>query len=1413
MLSKKRILRVISVILIQALFVSNVAFALDNITLSPPSNFCDEKPKIIVAGSIVADVIVPKGMDSPYRPPTDRSLAIGGDKNFATPPRETIDAYLGSLSEELREGLTVTYGGPAFASAMVLHELGAQVHLIGAVGDDKNGKAIIKLMEEKGMSISGINVIRGIPTSRNLIFSNKDTGDTAYNIELGSANEFLDINHVLDNEALNDASVLHLGGIALNPKIMDNIETLIDDVRNKANNIKIGWDTVVDVYGKECRALDAMRKVDYITPSMAEAVKFTEQNDARSYLEFFTEELGAPAVFLKMGEKGSLVKTAPNSIFGETPELDIPIVNDVNFEDGTGSGDSFSAYIACAVAKGMTAREAAEGATVCGALTCEQRGGGSIGRNPLLSFSEMLKRFRKQLGEEERRFWNKESYEASENGIVLSNGETIKVAGKAFRNRVASAVISSIIGDALYRNGISPYTLISKIRRFLSHAEIDITKEQDPLFAECEFDEITYDEKENAYYLPRYRNGVKDLQYKFYLERKEKKPDMTIPLGNGRDVYVDVEGIGFKQSQTVDAGYVKEMCKLLWRSGGENIILKESRNFREFVLGVVRGHCANKKGISALNIGSSGGRFSNEVSEIMDSGTIINVDIAPLTERKKGNLESFVRADAANLPFDSSSQNLIVSTFLFAYLVGEDKEKAAREMFRVLDNEGKAVLVLHHPNSPLFEEKTLVEAFGVDDRPLKTKLSDCENVLRHLLRAGSLARGGKRLGIPRFQSGYMDKVSYARLLERKPPSSVAAKRAFDELLLTRIRNDIGRFRALLRLLLLQHVKTNLFSNADEINRFFNDVGFHVDEVKPLKANVKGSPEVSYGVVLRKIGKTEDIPVSDRTQTTTPAVEVAGTGNGRDVYVDVDTRLEPSFRQFTESTIRDSFEYRDSFSQASHLTEEEKYLLALSSITVTHNIGNALQGLKRASWWLEYRGERLTEEALLGKIPEMKHLYDAIEELSKIDDELKRTHANETSVMLKDPDQSLTILCQLALRTISVLEKLDEALSSDSFKKSARDLSLSGIGSDSLSDDIRSSSRHYLMALKGYVDVMLRRSKGTTFTIRLPIGDEDDVSEVESSVIEVRSFTRFLCDYFDAKDFICGFDLGASTGRKVEIVGQILSDNFQSSNFVGLEREKELVDRARETGRMVVREDFTQFKDRAMEEGRNLITIFAPYPWLLQDFISAAKRLVANDGLVVVSLNDADMKILLEGKSFSEDEGVTAKDVWRMLLDFTLVRSTETDGWIEGLGGNPYAFIYSPKGLDRIAIAPATPPAAGVAGAGQKGLIDRMRFYKFRTADKKSIKKTSEIEPESDITGCVQGDQRIQIDEREMAVVELKYDEELFIDNLSSCSACIAHGKKRDGSSVYILAHICPHNIQDGLNKQLDIFSHVVKEQL
>jgi len=131
------------------------------------------------------------------------------------------------------------------------------------------------------------------------------------------------------------------------------------------------------------------------------------------------------------------------------------------------------------------------------------------------------------------RFWDDETVRS------IEAGETN---GKSFRNRVASALISSIIGDALYRNGISPQTLISNIKNFLGERELDITKEQDPMLAGFELDELTYDGE--AYYIPLYRgegkNRVKTFNLKYYKTRTDKKPDFTIPLGDGSNVYVDV---------------------------------------------------------------------------------------------------------------------------------------------------------------------------------------------------------------------------------------------------------------------------------------------------------------------------------------------------------------------------------------------------------------------------------------------------------------------------------------------------------------------------------------------------------------------------------------------------------------------------------------------------------------------------------------------------------------------------------------------------------------------------------------------------------------------------------------------------------------------------------------------------------
>jgi len=201
------------------------------------------------------------------------------------------------------------------------------------------------------------------------------------------------------------------------------------------------------------------------------------------------------------------------------------------------------------------------------------------------------------------RFWDDEATIRS-----IKSGEFY---GKAFRNRVAPAVISSIIGDALYRNGVSPHTLISKIRRFLSQAEIDITKEQDPMLAGFELDELTYNEDKNEYYLPIYREidgkRVKTLQYKFHTDESEKSAlTRGISLGDGTYVYVDVEGVDEKTKLVAKLEqYIREHASKI-RSSVDDVMetesIAEKSNDPEAVLALLQKYGDSSKTLLGLAI-------------------------------------------------------------------------------------------------------------------------------------------------------------------------------------------------------------------------------------------------------------------------------------------------------------------------------------------------------------------------------------------------------------------------------------------------------------------------------------------------------------------------------------------------------------------------------------------------------------------------------------------------------------------------------------------------------------------------------------------------------------------------------------------------------------------------------------------
>lgn len=363
-----------------------------------------QDPAITVIGSIVADVIIHREDGSPYKAPEDPGLVCEGDKKFAAPESSATAAYLqyaykleSTLSNDMREKYPVVhrYGGPALATAYILHQLGARVRLIGAVGDDGLGRGLTDFLGENDMDVGGIRIVKGVHTSTNLIFENR--GGTAYNLAVKGANEYLETRHVSAEDL--KASVVQLSGIALNPGFMDGAAAVID--RAHQAGAKVGWDTAVDLYGKERspEAKAAMSKLDFMTPSMGEAPGISGLAMPEENLKYFSGTLGIPAVFLKNGKDGMDVSTAKKGIFGKDALYHRPVMKGIRVRGETGAGDSAVAGIVFAIAKGLSSEEAAMFGIVCGSLTCENREGmvTNIGRDPKPSFAAKLAEFKRQL--------------------------------------------------------------------------------------------------------------------------------------------------------------------------------------------------------------------------------------------------------------------------------------------------------------------------------------------------------------------------------------------------------------------------------------------------------------------------------------------------------------------------------------------------------------------------------------------------------------------------------------------------------------------------------------------------------------------------------------------------------------------------------------------------------------------------------------------------------------------------------------------------------------------------------------------------------------------------------------------------------------------------------------------------------
>lgn len=245
-------------------------------------------------------------------------------------------------------------GGKGYNQAVALSRLGADVTLIGAVGDDVHGRQFLDTLRAERIDVSRMVVMPQAATSVAVPMVTPD-GDVAF-VHAPGANALLSPNVVTP---LPECDVLLLQG-EVPP------ETSIAAARSARQS---GALVAVNPAPAHGITPDLIAVADILTPNEIEARQLSGRAGAS------LDSPVAVAEALAEGRRGAVVtlgsRGAAWAFDGQTGMTAPPIVDAV---DATGAGDSFCAALALALVEGQPPADAVRFACAAGAAAATVRG-------------------------------------------------------------------------------------------------------------------------------------------------------------------------------------------------------------------------------------------------------------------------------------------------------------------------------------------------------------------------------------------------------------------------------------------------------------------------------------------------------------------------------------------------------------------------------------------------------------------------------------------------------------------------------------------------------------------------------------------------------------------------------------------------------------------------------------------------------------------------------------------------------------------------------------------------------------------------------------------------------------------------------------------------------------------------------
>jgi ribokinase len=247
-------------------------------------------------------------------------------------------------------------GGKGANQAIAASRLGAQVSMVGRVGNDAFGQRLQSALEDDGVDTEHVSVDQHRPT-----------GIAAILVEGSGENRIVVVpgaNGALTPEDVQKAA----STIAHSDILLLQLEVPLPAIVRAAEIAHQGQTRVI-LNPAPARLLppSLLSQVDYLIPNEVEAAMLAGGTSERPLQAAQAlRQMGVPAVVVTLGARGALL--VDNTGAAQADAIPVRVV------DTTAAGDAFVATFAVAIARGKPAREALHWANTAGALATTKLG-------------------------------------------------------------------------------------------------------------------------------------------------------------------------------------------------------------------------------------------------------------------------------------------------------------------------------------------------------------------------------------------------------------------------------------------------------------------------------------------------------------------------------------------------------------------------------------------------------------------------------------------------------------------------------------------------------------------------------------------------------------------------------------------------------------------------------------------------------------------------------------------------------------------------------------------------------------------------------------------------------------------------------------------------------------------------------